>query len=228
MIKLFLFDIEGTTTDINFVHKVLFPYAEKNLKEYILHHQDHPLVQNAIEDVKITVLKEQDKQIGLYEVIDTLLEWIKTDRKHGALKEIQGLIWDIGYTKNDFKGHVYQDVRPFFMKILEAGAKVGIYSSGSVHAQKLIFGYSSDGDLTPMISYYFDTKIGGKRDKTSYSNIANATHYQPSEIHFFSDIPEELSAAKEAGMSVTHLLRPGTKSSNFNAIPDFSAFKTPL
>lgn len=225
MIKLYLFDIEGTTTDINFVHKVLFPYSEKCMKEYILHHQDHPLVQNAIHDVRETVKKEQNKQIGLYEVIDTLLHWIKIDRKHGALKEIQGLIWDVGYSRNDFKGHVYPDVKPFFTRILEKGSKIGIYSSGSVHAQKLIFGYSSEGDLTPMISQYFDTKIGGKRERTSYTNIATAVHLKPSEIHFFSDIPEELEAAHAAGFGVTQVLRPGTKSSNFEGITDFSVFQ---
>lgn len=222
MIKLYLFDVEGTTTDINFVHKVLFPYSAQHLKDYVLHHQDHPLVKNALHDVRETVWKEENKQLGLHEVIDTLLDWIRTDRKHGSLKEIQGLIWDVGYSRNDFKGHVYPDVKPFFMGILEHNAKVGIYSSGSIHAQKLIFGYSSDGDLTPMISYYFDTKIGGKREKTSYSNIANSTHLKPFEIHFFSDIPEELMAAKEAGLEVTQVVRPGTKPANFRTIPDFT------
>lgn len=225
MIKLYLFDIEGTTTDINFVHKVLFPYSEKCMKEFVLHHQDHPLVQNAIHDVRETVKKESNKQIGLYDVIDTLLHWIKIDRKHGALKEIQGLIWDVGYSRNDFKGHVYSDVKPFFTKILEKGSKIGIYSSGSVHAQKLIFGYSAEGDLTPMISHYFDTKIGAKRERTSYSNIATAVGLKPDEIHFFSDIPEELQAAEAAGFGVTQVLRPGTKSSNFEGITDFSVFQ---
>lgn len=223
MTKLFLFDIEGTTTDINFVHNVLFPYSEKCMKEYVQHHQNDPAVQNAIRDVQDTVIKESNKEINLEGVIDTLLHWIKTDRKHGALKEIQGLIWDVGYSRNDFKGHVYQDVKPFFTAILEAGSKIGIYSSGSVHAQKLIFGYSSDGDLTPMISYYFDTKIGHKRERTSYSNIANAVHLAPAEIHFFSDIPEELEAAEAAGFQVTQVLRPGTKSSRFKNVAEFSA-----
>ncbi len=224
MTKLYLFDIEGTTTDINFVHKVLFPYSEKCMKEFVLNHQNETAVKNAIQDVKDTVQKESQKQIEINEVIETLLDWIKTDRKHGALKELQGLIWDIGYSKNDFKGHVYPDVKPFFTKILDKGFKIGIYSSGSVHAQKLIFGYSSDGDLTPMISHYFDTKIGHKRERTSYSNIANATHLAPSEIHFFSDIPEELEAAREAGLEVTHVVRPGTKNSEFEGITDFTSF----
>jgi enolase-phosphatase E1 len=225
MTKLFLFDIEGTTTDINFVHKVLFPYSLSHLKDYVLHHEKEPAIAAAIKDVKDTVQEEEQRLIDLNGVIETLLKWIKEDRKHGALKDIQGHIWDIGYSKNDFKGHVYPDVKPYFENILDQGGKIGIYSSGSVHAQKLIFGYSTDGDLTPMISHFFDTKIGHKRERTSYSNIANAVHLKPEEIHFFSDIPEELSAAKEAGMQVTHVLRPGTKPSQFESVSDFTALK---
>lgn len=225
MIKLYLFDIEGTTTDINFVHQVLFPYSAKNIESYILNHQTHPIVVNSIQDVKETVLKEEGHELGLYEVIAKLQEWIKTDRKHRALKEIQGLIWDVGYTKNDFKGHVYSDVKPFFRKILDRDAKIGIYSSGSVHAQKLIFGYSEVGDLTPLISYYFDTNVGGKREVSSYQNIAREVKLLPNEIHFFSDIPEELEAAEKAGFGVTQVLRPGTKSSNFESMTSFEDFQ---
>lgn len=222
MTKLFLFDIEGTTTDINFVHKVLFPYSEKNIKDFVLHHQNESTIAEAVKNVQETVQKEEGRSVDINGVIETLLKWIREDRKHGALKEIQGHIWDVGYSKNDYKGHVYPDVKPFFTQILDKGSKIGIYSSGSVHAQKLIFGYSSEGDLTPYISEYFDTHIGGKRERTSYANIANAVHLSPSDIHFFSDIPEELKAAQEAGFKVTHVVRPGTKSSDFPAVKDFS------
>jgi enolase-phosphatase E1 len=226
--KLFLFDIEGTTTDINFVHKVLFPYSTEHIKDFVLHHHNDNSIKVAVENVKETVKKEEGKEIDINGVVETLLKWIREDRKHGALKEIQGHIWDIGYSKNDFKGHVYPDVKPFFMNILRSGAHVGIYSSGSVHAQKLIFGYSCDGDLTPMISHYFDTKIGGKRERTSYTNIANAVHLSPADIHFFSDIPEELEAAKEAGLQVSHVLRPGTNPSSFEGIQDFMSLSRKL
>lgn len=225
MIKLFLFDIEGTTTDIHFVHKVLFPYSYQCMEHFILLHQTHPVVVKALEEVRTTVWEEEKKKLGLYEVIEKLKTWIKSDRKHGALKEIQGLIWDVGYSKGEFKGHLYPDVKPFFTKILSSNkTAIGIYSSGSVHAQKLIFGYSVEGDLTPMITHFFDTKVGGKREKTSYLTIAEITGLKPQEIHFFSDIPEELRAAREAGMSVTQLLREGTKSSEFEGIQSFKTF----
>ncbi len=224
MTKLFLFDIEGTTTDINFVHKVLFPYSFQNLENFILHHQTSPVILKAIEDVRQTVLEEEKLNLTLNEVIAKLRFWIETDRKHGALKEIQGLIWDHGYAKGEFKGHLFDDVKPFFTSVLETGAKIGIYSSGSVHAQKLIFGFSTSGDLTPMISYYFDTKVGGKRESSSYAKIAQLTQLHPSEIHFFSDIPEELKAAKMIGMHVTQLLRGDTSPSEYEGITSFSVF----
>jgi enolase-phosphatase E1 len=226
MTKLFLFDIEGTTTDINFVHKVLFPYSREHLTQFILQHYQENSIAKAVNEVKETVLKEEGKVINIEGVIETLHRWIKEDRKHGALKEIQGHIWDVGYSRNDFKGHVYPDVKPCFYKILETGSKIGIYSSGSVHAQKLIFGFSTEGDLTPFISYYFDTSVGGKRDSSSYKKISEMVSLSPSEIHFFSDIPEELAAAKNAGFDVTHVLRPGTEASNFKSIHDFSEMLT--
>jgi len=221
MIKLFLFDIEGTTTDINFVHKVLFPYSNKHLESFILQHQTHPGVMKALESVKETVYEEDKKQIGLYDVISTLKNWILIDRKHGALKEIQGLIWHEGYSKNEFEGHIYDDVKPFFEKIKSLHGKIAIYSSGSVQAQKLIFGHSCVGDLKAFISYYFDTKVGGKREKKSYETIAGEVGLKPQEIQFFSDIPEELEAAEASGMKVTHILRDGTQPSRFPSVRHF-------
>lgn len=222
MTQLYLFDIEGTTTDIKFVHKILFPYSRSRMKNFILHNQTHPEVMKSIQQVHQTIWEEEQKKVGLYDVIEKLISWIDVDRKHGALKTIQGLIWDEGYKNGDFKGHVYPDVKPFFEYIIKRGAKIGIYSSGSVHAQKLIFGFSEAGDLTPMISYYFDTKVGGKREKTSYEKISEKTQISPEEIHFFSDIPEELQAADEAGMETTQLLRPGTSKSSFPGIEAFT------
>lgn len=221
MIKFYLFDIEGTTTDINFVHKVLFPYSAERMEDYILHHQTHPQVQKSLESVRQTVMEENQKQLGLHECISQLRTWIKEDRKHPALKELQGLIWDYGYTNNHFQGHLYPDVLPFFKKILSIGSKVAIYSSGSVHAQKLIFGYSIDGDLTPFISNYFDTNVGHKREKASYLNIVKELGVEPKEIHFFSDIPEELKAASDAGLSITHVLREGCQPSEYDCVTDF-------
>jgi enolase-phosphatase E1 len=46
---------------------------------------------------------------------------------------------------------VYDDVQKAFHLWTSKGKKVYIYSSGSVEAQKLLFGYSMEGDLLPVI-----------------------------------------------------------------------------
>lgn len=221
--KLFLFDIEGTTTDIAFVHRTLFPYSRERMSEYITAHEEDLAPQ--LEEVRQTITIEGGKEIDLKEMIKTLINWIDEDRKHKALKEIQGLIWDEGYKNGAFQGHVYSDVRPFFENLHASGYIIGIYSSGSVRAQRLIMANSSSGDLTPYIKYYFDTQVGQKREKVSYQNIAMKTQLPPGEIHFFSDVPEELRAAELAGFRVSHVVREGTESSSFQGIKNFSEFR---
>lgn len=38
MIRAIVTDIEGTTTDIRFVHQVLFPYARERLADFVRRH----------------------------------------------------------------------------------------------------------------------------------------------------------------------------------------------
>lgn len=215
-IKYILTDIEGTTTSISFVHEVLFPYSQKNLSTYIDKHFHDKKVQAILAEVKATVLAENEIAIDLEECVFTLKDWIIQDRKHKALKELQGMIWEDGYKAGNFKGHVYPDVPGKFNEWTKSGIKLGVYSSGSVAAQKLIFGYSELGDLTPYFSNYFDTTVGHKRETLSYQNILRQLHLDGSEVLFLSDIEEELNAAKEAGMKTTLLDRDHTRISKIH------------
>ncbi|MFZ4714546.1 MAG: acireductone synthase [Bacteriovoracaceae bacterium] len=207
MIKYILTDIEGTTSSISFVHEVLFPYSQKHLTKFIDENLNTSQVQSALADVKKTILEENQSEIDDEEAVLTLLDWIIKDRKHKALKDLQGLIWENGYKNGDFKGHVYSDVKPAFAKWKSQGLKMGVYSSGSVPAQKLLFAHSEAGDLTSYFSDYFDTAIGGKREISSYNNIKKALKIQGTDILFLSDIKEELDAAKMAGMKTVQLDR---------------------
>lgn len=51
------------------------------------------------------------------------------------------------------------------------GIPVFIYSSGSIEAQKLLFGFSESGDLLKYLSGHFDTTIGSKISADSYTAI---------------------------------------------------------
>lgn len=212
--KTLLFDIEGTTTDIAFVHKVLFPYSLERIEDYVRAHSQHP----AIEEVRAVLLEERGLSASLSDVIEALKLWIRTDRKLRALKTLQGEIWLAGYQSGAFAGHVYADVPEAWREWKAAGHQLAIYSSGSVPAQKLIFGYSSAGDLTGLLSHYFDTTVGGKREVASYLKIKE---HLGAEVTFFSDIPEELQAASAAGLDVVQVCRDGILPSPFRVISSF-------
>ena len=206
-----LTDIEGTTTSVSFVYDVLFPYFRENMQKVrtMLH---LPEVQ-AIFQETIRLAQETENKIiaSDEEVIETLIRWSNEDKKITPLKDLQGILWKEGYETGIIKGHVYNDVAPALKAWKDAGIQLGVFSSGSITAQKLIFGYSVSGDLTPYFSAYFDTTTGGKREVETYIKISQKLNKQPSEILFLSDIIEELEAAQQAGLQTMQLTRPGTK-----------------
>ncbi|MNV81515.1 Haloacetate dehalogenase H-2 [compost metagenome] len=129
------------------------------------------------------------------------------DRKSTALKALQGIIWRSGYHNGDFRGHLYPEVAGQLSAWQQQGLKLYVYSSGSVEAQKLLFGNSDAGDLQPLFSGYFDTHVGAKRETASYRNIANEIGIATDELLFLSDIHQELDAARAAGWHTCQLIR---------------------
>jgi enolase-phosphatase E1 len=187
-------DIEGTTSSISFVKDILFPYARENLASYVA---AHPLqVESVLSDIR---LKLNDAALTTDKIIEILMGWIDEDRKETSLKSLQGMIWENGYKQGYFKGHVYDDAAEMLQHWFDQGLKIFIYSSGSVAAQKLLYGYSDHGDLTPLFSGYFDTTTGPKHEASSYSVISQAIKIMPSHILFLSDQVREIQAAHQAG-----------------------------
>jgi enolase-phosphatase E1 len=202
--NIILTDIEGTTSSISFVKDVLFPYARRELPNFVREHAHDPKVRHWLDLVQLELGNEIFSDEHL---IETLIHWIDVDRKHTALKALQGMVWVAGYREGDYAAHVYEDASVMLKKWHQAGHKIYVYSSGSVPAQKLFFKYSAAGDLTELFSGHFDTEIGGKREADSYRNIATALHAEATDIIFLSDIVEELDAAREAGMQTVLLDR---------------------
>jgi enolase-phosphatase E1 len=192
--KAILLDIEGTTSSIAFVADTLFPYARKHLATYVAAHPDK--VAPILADVP-------------GDPVETLTQWIDEDRKETPLKTIQGLIWAIGFATGELDGHVYPDTPEAMRRWKAKGVDIHIYSSGSIAAQKLIFGHSVAGDLTPLLGSYFDTTTGPKRDSDSYTKIADALGLAPSQILFVSDAAGEVDAAREAGVEALLIDREG-------------------
>jgi enolase-phosphatase E1 len=232
-----LLDIEGTTTPIDFVYQVLFPYARTHIGDYLAMNVASP---NVKEDIAALIeLNKEDAMRGLdppgldrsaaemsLDKIVTYLHWLMDrDSKATPLKSIQGRIWEAGYKSGDLMSQVFEDVPRAFERWKQQRRSIYIYSSGSVLAQKLLFSATQFGDLTQHIADHFDTNIGPKRDSESYVRISQAIAVPAPSILFVSDVIDELDAARSAGLETRLCIRPGNHpqptTSNHKAIRSF-------
>lgn len=198
-----LTDIEGTTSSIAFVKDVLFPYARRALPAFVAARGQDPEVRRWLDQVAL----ENGGLCSDAMIVEVLQGWIDSDRKHTALKALQGLMWAAGYAAGDYRAHFYADAADSLRRWFERGHPIHVYSSGSVPAQQLFFGYSECGDLRPLVSGWYDTEIGGKREVASYTRIAERIGLPPADILFLSDVVEELDAARAAGLRTALLDR---------------------
>ncbi len=204
-VKAILTDIEGTTTSIEFVHEVLFPYARTHMKGFLQTKVSDPKVQQ--------VLSEIDPELDFESLVERLDLWMAEDRKITSLKTLQGLLWEEGYRRGDFKAHLYPEVHETLKLWKAKGLALYVYSSGSKKAQKLLFEHTLEGDITSLFDGFFDTTVGAKRDVSSYNALIKHIKLPPSQVLFLSDSLEELEAAQDAGF-MTALVCRGSKIGN--------------
>ncbi len=203
-LPIILTDIEGTTGSIHFVKDVLFPYARQRLAGFIAARADEPEVAAALTAAAREAGVAADDTDA---IVRTLRAWIDADLKVTPLKTLQGLIWDHGYAAGHLLAHVYPDAVAALRRWHAQGHPIHVYSSGSIHAQRLYFGHTEAGDLRPLLAGYYDTTIGMKRDVASYRHIAQDLGVAPGTIVFLSDSVEEIAAAESAGMRAVWVRR---------------------
>ena len=220
-IQWILTDIEGTTTEVSFVYDTLFPYFRMHMDQWRM--EDSDPMNDVLEQTRVLVLEEQSINLTSKEALfDQLRQWSIEDRKVTPLKTFQGMVWEQGFKSGAIKGHMYPDVKPALERWTDMGIQLAIFSSGSIAAQKQLFGFSIEGDLTPYFSAYFDTTTGMKRDEKTYQLILQQLNTPANNVLFLSDIHQELEAAHAAGLRTVQLVRPGTQANWSWCVADFS------
>jgi len=230
--KIVLLDIEGTTSSIDFVHQVMFPYARQRVPDFVNEHWGEELLNPCVELLAADLghgsreswlgsVPESDQQ---QTVIDAVIEMIDGDVKATGLKQLQGIIWKSGFHSGEMVAHLYDDTAPALQRWKQAGLDLRIYSSGSIAAQKLFFGHSVAGDLLDLFSAHYDTTTGSKKEAESYRKIAADCGIAANEIVFVSDVAAELDAAASAGMQTVLSLRPGNAA--VENLTDYASIET--
>jgi len=236
-------DIEGTTTPVNFVYGVLFPYAQQHMATFLRRQGHTPAVQADLQQLyqeyqhepaspELPAWSPNDhaptqSQTEPHEPLSALpfiTYLMARDRKSTGLKALQGKVWDQGYADGSLKAQLFDDVAPALQAWQAQGKRIYIYSSGSIQAQQLLFKYTEKGNFTSLLSGYFDTTTGAKQDPTSYQKIAQAIGVPANQILFISDIVAELIAAQTAGLQTRLSLRPGNTPQAIGAFTTIASF----
>ncbi|XP_071962482.1 enolase-phosphatase E1-like [Antedon mediterranea] len=242
-LKCVILDIEGTTTAISFVKDILFPYIRKNLKKYLETHWEEEQCQGDVQALREQSINDSEEkkssadklqvvspkilsndenlELTRQSVVDYVLFLMDADRKVTSLKQLQGHMWKQAYSTGKVVGQIFEDVLPAIKHWISERKKVYIYSSGSVEAQKLLFGHTAEGSILEFISGHFDTKIGAKVEVDSYCKIAKEIGCKNKEILFLTDVTREARPAKEAGCQVAVVLRPGNAPLSDEEIQEF-------
>ena len=209
-IRAIVLDIEGTTTPVEFVYDVLFPFARTHLAAYLQREAESAACRGAMDQLRGEQARDRTDGLRPPDVLADYVVWLMDrDRKSPGLKALQGLIWEKGYRHGDLRGVVYPDVPRAFERWREQDIDIYIYSSGSVLAQQLLFGSTAAGDLTRFLTGYFDTAVGPKLAPDSYRAIAERSRVAAPQMLFVSDIAGELDGAAAAGWHTALCVRSG-------------------
>lgn len=209
-VRLVLLDVEGTTLPVSFVHRVMFPYAEKALPALLRDGTD-PQVKEAVAAIALTHPGEDPLQV--------CLGWMAKDEKTAPLKTLQGIVWRRGFEDGTIRPEFYPDVIPALKAWKAAGLRLAVYSSGSVPAQKLLYGHTAQGDLTGLFAFFFDLSTGGKKEAASYGRIVRTAGLKPGEILFLSDSGAELDAAAAVDLRVCQVVRAEDGTAPHEGVP---------
>lgn len=236
--KAILLDIEGTTSAVSFVYDVMFPFARKGLHAYLEEHWGEAPLAAVCEQIatdaghasvqawQATASHAEPQAL----VRDEVIRLMDADIKATGLKQLQGLIWEAGFVSGEMQSHVFDDVPIALQAWRASGVDLRIYSSGSIHAQKLFFGHvaladDESGSLLANFSGHYDTTIGSKRESSSYKKIVDDWSLPAADVLFLSDVVAELDAAREAGLATGLMLREGNAPvAEANGHPELSTF----
>lgn len=219
----------------------LFGYVKDTLKDYLSTRWENEEVQAdvaalrkqaaadkeaSVEGVVEIAAKDEEQEKAVQSVVDNVLWQMDNDRKSTGLKQLQGHMFREAYKTGKVQGEVYDDVVDALKKLKKSDRSVYVYSSGSVEAQKLLFGYSEKGDLQEYISGYFDTTTGEKTAKESYSKIIGEIGVSAGEALFLNDATREAAPAREAGLRVAVVVREGNTALTTEEQADYTTIKS--
>ena len=206
-----LLDIEGMSALPSISSTDLISLRAPETDGFLVDHREDPAVRDDIDALRKQHAKDANEQLNpprwiqdtqqaeVASATEYALWLMDRDSKCAALKSLQGKIWQDGYQMGELYGEVYPEVPAALARWVAQGKTVCIFSSGSVLAQKLLFGSTAAGDLIASSMRTsiprWDQALAGKL--CAYCGNAG-DHAGKHPVYFRRR--EKIDAAQEAGM----------------------------
>lgn len=216
--KAIVFDIMGTATKSGFLDQILFPFFKKNLDTYVNNHWNNEefiklhkkIVEQSTEhnqqDSSSPVVLPHDNEQSKASLINFSNYVTEKQIVCSGVIRLRFMVWFDGYHMNKLRTPIYADVFNRFKQWAQEAIKFYVFSNTWVEAQKTFLHNTNHGDLTNLISGYFDNDFGQLIDPNSWRHLCTQIKESPQDVLFLTKAPQEARAAAEAGLSVVLVL----------------------
>ncbi|KAK7622256.1 HAD-like domain-containing protein [Phyllosticta paracitricarpa] len=203
-----LLDIEGTVCSISFVKDRLFPYAIDVLPDTADAKWEDAEFQGYVKSFP-GLAQKSAKTFSSYAI-----NLMKQDSKVPYLKKLQGYLWKNGWESGAFVAPLYADVVPELRAWHGSGKQIAIFSSGSVDAQKLLFGHAENDQHARTAPESAEKKRKTDSDEPVNKEENNANEAEPAAKKVKTMEPEDDDAKAE----VPDVKTPAVASQDLNPL----------
>lgn len=213
-----LFDILGTASKSGFLEKILFPYLQANLEPFIAQHWRQrnfvrlyaQIVQQSSEfnrqNANVPIVMAHESNGARQSLLNFITYITDNGINSSAVTRLRFMVWFTGYQLNKLTTPIYSDVADRMRHWFAEGIKFYVFSNAWVDAQKELLRNTNHGDLTNLISGFYDNDFGLLTDSDSYKRLCTDIKIAPNDVVFLTKSPVEGRAAMEAGLSVVLVL----------------------
>jgi enolase-phosphatase E1 len=176
----------------------LLPYIESNIDSFLVRHINNIAVQLHVNSLKELL----EAPVNNADLAKNILQWGRENYNLRAFKALQAMIWEEGFQNKELLAPVCQDNMKQFTQWQFQDIKIYIYSRQAIQAQKGILLHTEAGELSELISGYFDLRSGSKTESDSYLILADELGEDVSCIMYVTPYVKEADAAYRSGVNV--------------------------
>ncbi|WP_018140018.1 hypothetical protein [Thioalkalivibrio sp. ALJ7] len=185
---------EGILAPSGVLRDTLEPHALEALPDFLDRHAESTAVQRTLSDI----LAYSGRELDVDGMLSQIRAWIRGGQDITPVRQLQGLVWADALEAGALQPDLSDATAEALARLHQSG--VALYSFGATPApvQRDWLRHGPHPETEQLLSGWFDTRIGGRRDAGSYRRLADEIGLTPETVLVLSTRRDELDAAHQA------------------------------